>query len=101
MVSNGRSRKKAQPHPLSLDTIGKLIDHDYEAFLWCRTCKSVGNIDLPRLAEEVGRDWMFVGRPWPVHCKCGSDDVETRIATREKGRRVGATMSRTASIRRR
>ena len=87
-------RSVRQPHPLSLDTIGKLIDHDYEAFLWCRTCKSVGDIDLARVAEEVGRDWMFVGRRWPVRCRCGSDEVETRIAAREKGRRVGHMGSR-------
>ena len=45
---------------LSLDTLGKLIDNECEAALWCRTCKSVSDIDLPSLALRVGRGWMFV-----------------------------------------
>jgi hypothetical protein len=86
MASDPQFRKSpARPHPLSLDTIGKLIDHGYEVFLWCRTCKSVGDIDLAWLAEQVGRDGMFVGRRWPVQClACGNDDIETRITAREK-----------------
>ena len=65
---------------LSLDTLGKLIDNECEAAIWCRTCKSVSDIDLPSLALRVGRDWMFVGKTWPVTCaQCGSGDVEARI----------------------
>src|SRR5687767_12105328 len=65
---------------LSLDTLGKLIDNQCEASLWCRTCKSVSDIDLPSLALQVGRDWMFVGTTWPVTCaQCESGDVEVRI----------------------
>ena len=65
---------------LSLDTLGKLIDNECEASVWCRTCKSVSDIDLPSLALRVGRDWMFVGKTWPVTCaQCGSGDVEARI----------------------
>ena len=48
---------------LSLDTLGKLIDNECEAAIWCRTCKSVSDIDLPSLALRVGRDWMLSERP--------------------------------------
>ena len=65
---------------LSLDTLGKLLDNECEASLWCRTCKSVSDIDLPNLALRLGRDWMLVGKAWPVTCaQCGSGDVEARI----------------------
>jgi hypothetical protein len=78
--SSGRA-DHARSHPLSHDTFGKLIDDGYEAFLWCRSCRSIGDVDIPRLAEHVGRDWMFVGRRWPVHCAaCGSEDIETRLS---------------------
>ena len=68
-------------YPVTLDTIGKLIDHEMIAFMWCPSCQRAANIDLERLANRVGRDWYFVARRWPVKCaECGSSDVETRIA---------------------
>ncbi len=80
-LRGGREIGGRQGHLLSLDTLGKLIDHGCEASLWCRTCKSVGDIDLAGLAARLGRDWMFVGQAWPVTCpRCGSNDVEARIA---------------------
>ena len=61
-------------------TIGSLIDRDMRAFLYCRDCDETSDIDLHKLADEVGRDWKFVGARWPVRCLCGNRHVEARIA---------------------
>ena len=74
---------------LSLDTIGKLIEHRCEVTLWCRACKSVGDVDLQSVAAQRGPDWMFVGQRWPLACgHCGSDDVAMHVVPpRRTGRR--------------
>ena len=40
-------------------TIGSLIDRDMRAFLYCRDCDETSDIDLHKLADEVGRDWKL------------------------------------------
>src|SRR4051794_14595268 len=60
-------------YPVTIDTLGKLIDHGMGAFLWCPTCSKAGrldvrNIDLKQLAKHVGRDWYFISRRWPIRC---------------------------------
>jgi hypothetical protein len=71
----------SSPSVLTLDTIGKLIEHRCEVTLWCRRCKSVGDVDLQGVAAERGQDWMFVGQRWPLACEhCASDDVAIHIA---------------------
>ena len=71
----------SSPAILTLDTIGKLIEHRCEVTLWCRRCKSVGDVDLQRVAADRGQGWMFVGQRWPLTCEdCASDDVAIRIA---------------------
>jgi hypothetical protein len=71
--------KRPLTYPLTIDTIGVLIDADYGALLSCPTC-GTRDIDLHRLAEKVGRDWSFIGRRWPIRCRCGNRDVEVRIS---------------------
>ena len=72
-------------YPVTIDTLGKLIEHGMGAFLWCPTCSQAGrvdarDIDLKRLAERVGRDWYFVNRDWPIRCAaCGEQKVKVRI----------------------
>jgi len=72
-------------YPVTIDTLGKLIDHGMGAFLWCPTCSKAGrldvrNIDLKQLAKHVGRDWYFISRRWPIPCAtCGERNVEVRI----------------------
>ena len=41
-------------------TIGSLIDQDLRAFLYCPDCDETSDIDLYKVADEVGRDWKFV-----------------------------------------
>jgi Zn finger protein HypA/HybF involved in hydrogenase expression len=77
-------------YPLTLDTIGKLIDHGFIGQGWCRSCQRGGSVNLDAVAAKVGRDWVFIQRKWPVTCPyCGSDDVETRIAAGERLWRPG------------
>ena len=77
--------KKPPTYPATIDTIGALIDHDIGAFLLCCSCLNAGrpdvrDIDLERLAEHVGRDWVFINARWPVRCAtCGNRGVEVRI----------------------
>jgi len=54
------------PNPtflVTIDTIGKLIDHEMIAFIGCPSCQRSADIDLEKLAERVGRDWYFIARP--------------------------------------
>jgi len=69
---------KGEPtYPVTIDTIGNLIDHEMIAFMWCTSCQRSADIDLGRLAERVGRDWYFIARRWPVKCAgCGRSGVE-------------------------
>jgi hypothetical protein len=39
---------------VTIDTIGKLIEHEMGAFLYCPTCSHCAEIDLERLAAHVG-----------------------------------------------
>ena len=67
-------------YPVTIDTLGKLIEHGMGAFLWCPACQTARDIDLERLAERIGRDWCFINRRWPVRCAtCGERNVEVRI----------------------
>jgi hypothetical protein len=67
-------------YPVTVDTLGKLIDHGMVAFLSCPTCQGAADIDLGKLAERVGREWCFVNRSWPIRCAaCGELNVEVRI----------------------
>ena len=67
-------------YPVTIDTLGKLIERGMGAFLWCPTCQKASNIDLERLAERVGRDWHFINRRWPVKCAtCDERKVKVRI----------------------
>ena len=83
--SPARARVSNSTYPVTIDTLGKLIEHGMGAFLWCPTCSRAGriagrDIDLERLAEHVGRDWYFINRRWPVRCAiCGERNVEMRI----------------------
>ena len=43
-------------YPLTIDTIGKLINADHIAFGWCVPESTSLDIDLPAPAEAVGRD---------------------------------------------
>ena len=67
-------------YPVTIDTIGKLIDHNMVAFMYCPACSRTADIDLEKLAERVGRDWYFIARRWPVKCAdCG--DLEEAAVT--------------------
>ncbi len=72
-------------YPVTIDTLGKLIEHGMGAFLSCPTCSKAGrldvrDIDLEKLAERIGRDRCFVNRRWPIRCAtCGERNVEVRI----------------------
>ena len=55
-------------YPITVDTIGALIDLGMGAFLSCPACHHCADIDLERLAERVGRNWEFINRRWPVRC---------------------------------
>jgi hypothetical protein len=80
-------------YPVTIDTIGKLIDHGMIAFMWCLWCPRSADIDLEKLAEHVGRDWYFIARRWPLKCaECGSSNVETRIG-KSRGKITSACLS--------
>ena len=72
-------------YPVTIDTLGKLIEHGMGAFMCCPTCLKAGrpdvhDIDLERLAGHLGRDWNFINRRWPVKCAtCGERNVQVRI----------------------
>ena len=72
-------------YPVTIETLGNLIDHGMGASLSCPTCLKAGrpdvrDIDLKQLAERVGRDWCFINRRWPIRCAtCGEREVEVRI----------------------
>ena len=72
-------------YPVTIDTLGALIDHDMRAFLACSACLKAGRphvreIDLEQWAQHVGRDRMFINARWPVRCAtCGNQDVQVRI----------------------
>jgi hypothetical protein len=91
--SRGRAIRYGMPgptYPVTLDTTGKLIDHEMMAFMYCPSCSRSADIDLEKLAERVGRDWYFIARPWPVKCAdCGNGDVEVRISRRVRNPKVG------------
>ena len=79
--------KRPLTYPLTVNTIGILIDADYTAFLSCHWCETRA-IDLHKLAEKVGRDWNFIGRRWPIKCQCGNREVEVRISPPVRNREV-------------
>jgi hypothetical protein len=79
--------KRPLTYPLTVNTIGILVDADYTAFLSCPSC-GTRDIDLHKLAEKVGRDWNFIGRRWPVKCRCGNCEVEVRISPPDRHRKA-------------
>ena len=72
-------------YPVTIDTLGKLIDHGMGAFVACPTCLKAGrpdvhDIDLNQLAGHLGRNWCSINRSWPIKCAtCGERDVMVRI----------------------
>ena len=69
--------------PVSIDTLGKLIDYGIGAFMVCPTCAKAGRSDvrdIDRLAGHLGRNWCFIKRRWLVKCAtCGERSVEVWI----------------------
>jgi hypothetical protein len=71
-------------YPLTISTIGDLIDTDRVVVGWCVPDSTSFEIDLQALADQVGREWVFIRQKWPVRCPhCGAD-VEIRIGARER-----------------
>lgn len=69
-------------YPLTVDTLGKLIDVGHHLQPHCDDCGNGLRVDMDRLAAKVGRDFYYIGRRFPLHCPlCGSDDVSTRISS--------------------
>ena len=69
-------------YPVTIDTLGKLIDHGMGAFLWCPTCAKAGrpdvrDINLQWLGGYVGRRCTFPRSPSPV--ECGEHNVTAPI----------------------
>lgn len=71
-------------YPLSLDTIGKLIDGNDRLALHCEApdCHHFAWADLPKLADRLGRDHgsMAADLAGKFRCaKCGSRRVGIRM----------------------
>lgn len=70
----------------SINSIGKLIDHGYSVALYCDAprdpCGFVKWIDLPKLAEHLGRDHGCLASDITPHLwctKCGGKTVAIRL----------------------
>ena len=63
--------KRPLTYPLTVNTIGILIDADYAAFLSCRSC-GMRDIDLHKLAEKVGRIGTSSVDAGPLNAICGN-----------------------------
>jgi hypothetical protein len=52
--------------PLWVRSVGAMIDHDAEVRVLCTGCKVFVDVNLPGLAERVGRDYSLIDR----RCRC-------------------------------
>lgn len=69
-------------YPLTVDTLGKLIDVGHHLQPQCADCGSGLRVDMEKLAAKAGRDFKFIGRRFPLRCPlCGSGDVSTRVSS--------------------
>jgi hypothetical protein len=69
-------------YPLTVDTLGKLIDGGWHLQPHCENCGEGLSLDMEKLAATVGRDFHFIGREFPLRCPlCGSGNVSTRISS--------------------
>lgn len=63
-----------------LETIGNLIDGRYIVTGHCNSCYHAATLDLDRLADKLGRDWVYIRKRWPIRCSaCGSANTTIRI----------------------
>jgi hypothetical protein len=53
-------------HPLTVDTLGKLIDAGQHLQASCEDCGGGLRVDMNRLAAKVGRNFGYVGRRLPL-----------------------------------
>ncbi|WP_226581375.1 hypothetical protein [Acuticoccus sediminis] len=69
--------------PRTIATLGDLIDAGYTMTGWCRHCAKLRDLDLPAIADRLGRDFKpsTYGGRLPLRCvKCGRRDVALTIA---------------------
>lgn len=73
--------------PVSINTLGTLIDHGYRLSAHCNAegCYHADDLDLHMLAERLGRDFRTVGDPNPLAAKlrcrkCGGKDLGLIVA---------------------
>jgi hypothetical protein len=59
--------------PHIVGSLGQLLDNHMTAHSWCRLCNVGRKINLNVMIAQLGRDWVYVGKRWPIKCrKCGS-----------------------------
>lgn len=59
------------PTPIGISTLGDLRREGMTASGYC-AAHGMRAIDLDRLIERLGADWVYVGRRWPIKCAvCG------------------------------
>lgn len=52
-------------------TVGDLLARQFTAFWKCQGCEASGEVDLPRIAQEKGRDFTLMNRHPPCRRACG------------------------------
>jgi uncharacterized Zn finger protein len=67
--------------PITLRTVGDLLDHGYTLSAWCPSCHRFGKVDLHAVAERLGRDRSYLRPSVRYRCKeCGTVTDHGQIA---------------------
>lgn len=66
--------------PITIATVGDLIDNDIRMHAECRACQHKAWVDLDTVAERVGRDHSYLRGNLKLTCSaCGSRDIASVI----------------------
>ena len=67
-------------YPLTVDTVGKLIDAGHHLQASCEDCGGL-SVNMELLAAKIGRDYAFVGRNFPLRCPLCGNRITARIGS--------------------
>ena len=58
--------------PTTIATLGDIIDHGYRLYGFCPICNKDRVLDVPAIAERLGRGWRGSdhGGVMPLRCEC-------------------------------
>jgi hypothetical protein len=69
--------------PITIRTLGDLVDRDYALDAWCRHCLRGRRLSIDPLVERMGRDADYLGDALArrLRCEvCGGRDVAVNIS---------------------